>query len=773
MRCFFPWVEVTRSLRQKIRFQSIFFTYLKNYLILIILFAAIILVALYTVVLKNYQEEVSISNALKLERARAEIDQQFYRMYEIAVKITDDPVLMDYNKGSPTYNLDALNALQRYNSTAAMYEAIVLGFGQTDLDYYYSPKGVYYKGFFSAIYGVKEFAPENIELMIRDLQAPKIFSITSDSVFLGKTPYLIYAYPLSAINLARSGTVFFIINTQEIAEIMGSAFRDIDLTVALFGRDGPLFIRSQGREIQYADLRQVIGEAGQGSRSVAVRIDGNPMLVYASDSAYAGLTYVTAIQQRDFFTRVFYIRNVVLVVVACMVFLGLVLAGLLALQSYWPIRALTSRILPAAAERRTTHIPNEIHLIEQWYQQNQLERDRLTANLDRYAKLARNNLLINLLYESPSEQDLVFIRQTLGLESGAGGCLLVAVQADNAGLIEAHGHASLAEYLYNLGLFFQAALPAGIRSSSSVLASEKMLVLLCSITSGLGKPDLTAALLPAQQEISQRTGFTVTLTIGRVFRDLQDIRNSFEQVASAAKYRMIYGWNALIDVETTPQADNRQRLAPSGSQLLAKYFLKPDPDLVVDEIRAILNDQREQPAPAMFQYAYLSLLNSIKNTYDLHDPDPTISQMLTDAFRYEPETLAEAERRLIELARALCDLIVKEQNAAPDQLMTGILAYLAANYANPDLCLDQIADHFHLSISHLTAYFRSRNNIGVIAYLDNLRLDAARSLLQTTDLQIKQIVRKVGYVDVNNFIRKFRLKEGVTPVQYRRLHQMV
>ena len=41
-------------------------------------------------------------------------------------------------------------------------------------------------------------------------------------------------------------------------------------------------------------------------------------------------------------------------------------------------------------------------------------------------------------------------------------------------------------------------------------------------------------------------------------------------------------------------------------------------------------------------------------------------------------------------------------------------------------------------------------------------------MLVHTDLLVKEIVLSCGYVDVNNYIRKFKKQEGVTPLQYRK-----
>jgi AraC-like DNA-binding protein len=46
-----------------------------------------------------------------------------------------------------------------------------------------------------------------------------------------------------------------------------------------------------------------------------------------------------------------------------------------------------------------------------------------------------------------------------------------------------------------------------------------------------------------------------------------------------------------------------------------------------------------------------------------------------------------------------------------------------------------------------------------------------RTALEQTKAPIKDIVTANGYYDVANFTRKFKKINGVTPTQYRQLHQ--
>ena len=53
------------------------------------------------------------------------------------------------------------------------------------------------------------------------------------------------------------------------------------------------------------------------------------------------------------------------------------------------------------------------------------------------------------------------------------------------------------------------------------------------------------------------------------------------------------------------------------------------------------------------------------------------------------------------------------------------------------------------------------------AYLVQLRLKMAESLLRDTQLPVGQIANRVGYEDTSHFIRLFRRSLGQTPSAYR------
>jgi transcriptional regulator GlxA family with amidase domain len=53
-------------------------------------------------------------------------------------------------------------------------------------------------------------------------------------------------------------------------------------------------------------------------------------------------------------------------------------------------------------------------------------------------------------------------------------------------------------------------------------------------------------------------------------------------------------------------------------------------------------------------------------------------------------------------------------------------------------------------------------------YVQTLRLEEAKHMLETTDLPVEAIANEVGYQDASFFGRLFRRKVNLTPAQYRK-----
>ena len=98
-----------------------------------------------------------------------------------------------------------------------------------------------------------------------------------------------------------------------------------------------------------------------------------------------------------------------------------------------------------------------------------------------------------------------------------------------------------------------------------------------------------------------------------------------------------------------------------------------------------------------------------------------------------------------------------------------LFRYLERHYADPNLCLDSIAEAFSLNSSYLSRYFKEQTGMNYVEYLAMLRIKKAKTLLVAHPGQtIHAVGMRAGFSGKATFIRTFKRFEGVTPGTYRK-----
>lgn len=82
------------------------------------------------------------------------------------------------------------------------------------------------------------------------------------------------------------------------------------------------------------------------------------------------------------------------------------------------------------------------------------------------------------------------------------------------------------------------------------------------------------------------------------------------------------------------------------------------------------------------------------------------------------------------------------------------------------------AEMMNLSVSRFNHLFKEQTGMSPYNYLSGLRVDNAATLLEQTDMKIKDIAQQCGYEDPLYFTQAFKREKGVTPSQYRKLNSL-
>ncbi|WP_432470106.1 GlxA family transcriptional regulator [Amphritea sp. HPY] len=84
-----------------------------------------------------------------------------------------------------------------------------------------------------------------------------------------------------------------------------------------------------------------------------------------------------------------------------------------------------------------------------------------------------------------------------------------------------------------------------------------------------------------------------------------------------------------------------------------------------------------------------------------------------------------------------------------------------------NISMKELADELAVSQRTLMRRFNSALGMPPLTYLQNLRIEAAKHLLETTEMNIESIIQEVGYEDTSSFSRLFQERAGLTPTVYR------
>lgn len=144
-------------------------------------------------------------------------------------------------------------------------------------------------------------------------------------------------------------------------------------------------------------------------------------------------------------------------------------------------------------------------------------------------------------------------------------------------------------------------------------------------------------------------------------------------------------------------------------------------------------------------------------------------RLLLDGLAAEYATGAPDGAVLSCYVRALSALLSRSMRAESvrESPAERVMLYLRDHMAE-EISIEQLTQLTHLSPSHLIRSFSRAVGVSPIRYLQNIRVDAAKSLLMATDMEIGEIAAAVGFGSPKYFWRVFRAATGVSPREFRR-----
>lgn len=264
----------------------------------------------------------------------------------------------------------------------------------------------------------------------------------------------------------------------------------------------------------------------------------------------------------------------------------------------------------------------------------------------------------------------------------------------------------------------------------------------------------------------------VTIGIGHSVTGLSKIAGSYQSAVEALGYKAVVGSGITIYINDMEPVGSGKLEFDNSDESDFISAVKFGPDEKIEAVMVRISGKLESARvhyrqQQVYVFGVLNTVIQMIQQYDLN-----LEEILGGELEYlnvidKLQKREEFGEWLLKTARKMNQAINQERDMTTRQVIQQAKQYIMDNYQNPDLSVEMICRHLHMSPAYFSTMFKKETGQAYIAYLTEIRLNKAVELLNKTDDKTYVIASKVGYQEQNYFSYVFKKKFGVSPTKFR------
>ncbi|BCJ93651.1 hypothetical protein acsn021_12200 [Anaerocolumna cellulosilytica] len=264
--------------------------------------------------------------------------------------------------------------------------------------------------------------------------------------------------------------------------------------------------------------------------------------------------------------------------------------------------------------------------------------------------------------------------------------------------------------------------------------------------------------------------FMITFGVSKVEDNMNRLKEACQEAMDALDNMLTGGRNAVYFYENSRSLDKKEYYFPKDAIRRVAKDLK---DRNIDDLRKFLDEiyknnmDKYDAAPRTIRLLvdelHIVTLNALKINNVFNTTQIQIDKMESNV------TLDEIFHYYYAIYETICnqleDLVTPGKDI--EKLNQDIIDYMNENFRNTEISLAHIGELFGVSNKYIS--LMCKNNLGVsyLQYIQEKRIEYARTLLQTTEFSLEQIAGMSGYSNMLTFRRNFKSIMGMNPSDYR------
>lgn len=586
------------------------------------------------------------------------------------------------------------------------------------------------------------------ELVVFDAQQGPVAMMLTSVPLVGGTP---------------KGTLVQVLNLETIGDMTRSNAAVEDSTTALLDEDGSLLSitgdQAVAELLQQADLSAI--------RDAEIRLGDSMYWICSERLETAEWNLITVVPMSSIREKSEWIIYRAMPIMLVMVLGTAVLCLYFLYVQYRPLNKLRKEM--TAALDHNTLGGNEYEQLAAAFTDARSSRDQILALWE-----TQTNELRQEFVQSCMEGDIVYdekyLHQVLEhLDAGfSGDWFCVAIWDTGSGLenLEEGGERAALEGLLSRTI--------GQESRRAYLLPRgRQWMVLVNAERDKDVQEAMEQLCAAAQQKARAHNGELLVAVSKPWRDFKNIHLAYLEANEEWRYQSDKALDQTENesAEATPQPIWIPRLSNEQEELLLRYITAGNSQEAQQVLQMILHHNLEKqllPVSICRCLAYDLFCGILRSLNGM----PEILEGQKESIRADMHFLRHAGTRE-EIAMLLRNTVKRvaeacagqHETASPgkEQPMDRIMQCVNEHYRDLDFNVSKAAEYLSMSVSHLSTLFKQQTGIGLLNYINGLRVKYAKQCILERHVSVAQAAREAGFENTNTFIRIFKKYEGMTP----------
>ncbi|HEX2927276.1 MAG TPA: response regulator [Ruminiclostridium sp.] len=270
-------------------------------------------------------------------------------------------------------------------------------------------------------------------------------------------------------------------------------------------------------------------------------------------------------------------------------------------------------------------------------------------------------------------------------------------------------------------------------------------------------------------QLNQIFGDVVYSSISESQKGLSSIGTLYRQALFAIGFKLYSPEKSLISYENVNGLNlNFEVCTESFDTLLELIRTNREEEIEPVVCRLFDNFSENYSAPQLIITYLMSFqMELVKLIMEINGD---LKEVLTLALDFqktaEHMNMAELRQTFLKQCKIAASHINDYKQGNPQFIVCEVKNYVRQNYCR-DIKLKEVARHFYMNSVYLGQLFKKVSGMQFNDYLNTVRIEEAKKLLQRTDMKVVEISSAVGFNDPKYFLSKFKSITNLPPSAFK------